>query len=61
MKKSLVMFAALLAVSAAPMDGFYNASAATVRSVGHFNGTLNNAPLVTAEIQLPKCYPYCGG
>jgi hypothetical protein len=61
MKKSLVMFAALLAVSAAPIERFYSASAATVTSVGNFNGTLNNAPLVAADVELPKCYPYCGG
>jgi hypothetical protein len=59
--KALAMFAALLTVSAAPMESFYSASAAATTSVGYFHGTLNNAPLVVAAMDIPKCYPNCGG
>jgi hypothetical protein len=59
--KALTILAAVLTISVAPMHSFYSANAATLSSVGNFNGTLNNSALVVAEIQLPKCYPYCGG
>ncbi len=55
--KAFALIAAMVAVSSAQFGGFSSPSSTNIASA--LKGPLQNVPLATNEMSLPKCFPTC--